>query len=554
MSIGACRIRLLPETLINQIAAGEVIERPASVVKELVENSLDAGARRIEIDIEGGGTTLIRVRDDGCGIAVEDLVAALARHATSKIRSYSDLLSIASLGFRGEALPSIGSVSRLSLSSRTAEAETGWVIEMEGRAEPGAPRPLPHPVGTCVEVRELFFNTPARRKFLRSERTELLHIEDWVRRLALSRMDVGLSLSNHQRRVVDVRGGAPEKRLRALLRAAFFDQARPVHGTAEGLQTRGWLSLTPVNSNAEQLLILNGRAVRERTLQHAIRRACESEISAEPGGYLLYLEVEPETVDVNVHPAKYEVRFREPRRVHDFLCAAIRQALRAAPPVSAPLAAAQPRPNPSRVAEQRPAYAAQRPAASAPAPAPTSVEPRPSRLGQALTVVHGRYMAGLGPRGLVVTDLLWAFRAVLGTASAAQPLYPRALLIPERLALDPAGAARLLQHSEPLGRLGLTLAPARDEGLMLHSTPALFQGRDWGVILKALAATEGVAALLETLAQQLAATASSGNTPPALLHAIEQADAGPRSCPVWRELDEPALAALLAGNTGDGPR
>ncbi len=552
MSRGARRIRLLPETLINQIAAGEVIERPASVVKELVENGLDAGARRIEIDIEGGGTTLIRVRDDGCGIAREDLPAALARHATSKIRSYSDLCAIATLGFRGEALPSIGSVSRLGLSSRTAEAETGWAIDMEGRAEIGAPRPLPHPVGTCVEVRELFFNTPARRKFLRSERTELLHIEDWVRRLALSRMDVGLSLSNHQRRVLEVRGGEPEKRLRALLRGPFFDQARPVNGAAEGLQTRGWLSLTQMNSNAEQLLILNGRAVRERTLQHAIRRACDSEGSAEPSGYLLYLEVEPESVDVNVHPAKHEVRFREPRRVHDFLCAAIRQALRAAPIVSAPLAAARPRA--SRVAEPRPAYAAQRPAASAPVPAPASVEPMPARLGQVLTVVHGRYMAGLGPRGLVITDLLRAVRAVLAAASAAQPLRPRALLIPERLALEQAGAARLLQHSGPLGRLGFTLAPTRDGGLVLHSAPALFQGRNWGEILKVLAATEGEAALLETLAQRLAATASASNTPPALLHAVEQVDPGPVSGPLWRELNEPTLAALLAGYSGDGPR
>ncbi|MGH8190122.1 MAG: DNA mismatch repair endonuclease MutL, partial [Rhodanobacteraceae bacterium] len=316
-------IRALTPELINQIAAGEVIERPASVVKELAENSLDAGARRIDIDIEQGGMRLIRVRDDGAGIASEELSLALAPHATSKIASFEDLTHVASLGFRGEALASIASVSRMSIVSRRAADVQGTRID--GGATQ-TPHPAAHPAGTTVEVRDLFHAVPARRKFLRSERTEFGHIDELVRALALVRPDVEFRLAHNGKpvRVLKVAddGAAQLGRVGELLGDAFAGNCLRIEHAAAGLQLAGWIGL-PTASRAQadqQYFHVNGRLVRDRSVAHAVRQAYADVLfHGRHPAFVLFLDLDPAAVDVNVHPAKREVRFRDARLVHDFL-------------------------------------------------------------------------------------------------------------------------------------------------------------------------------------------------------------------------------------------
>ncbi len=320
------RIRKLPAQLINQIAAGEVVERPASVAKELIENSLDAGADRIEIDLEQGGVKLLRVRDNGCGIPREDLALALSRHATSKIASLADLEAVASLGFRGEALPSIASVSRLEVRSRAQDAEQAWAIKGDGSDRHDEPVPASHPIGTTVEVRDLFYNTPARRKFLKAERTELGHIEQVVRRIALARQGARFRLNHNGRTLLDLPTAAGEegmrRRLAQLAGEAFLDHALAVDEAAVGLRLQGWVA-APAFSRSQadlQFFYVNGRLARDKLVTHAVRQAFQDVLhqSRHPA-YVLYLELPPVLVDVNVHPAKQEVRFREGRQVHDFI-------------------------------------------------------------------------------------------------------------------------------------------------------------------------------------------------------------------------------------------
>ena len=325
-------IRQLPDTLINQIAAGEVVERPASVVKELVENALDAGARRVEIDLEEGGIRLIRVRDDGGGIPPEELPLAVSRHATSKIASLDDLEAVATLGFRGEALPSIASVSRFLLASRHAGNEHGAALQVEG-GRIGDVAPKAHPPGTTVEVRDLFYNVPARRKFLRAERTELGHIEEWLRSLALARPDVELRVSHNGRPARRYRGDgilASTDRLFETLGEEFAKHALRVDHAGAGLRLHGWIA-QPVYNRAsadQQYLYVNGRSVRDRNVAHAVKQAYGDVLfHGRQPAYVLFLEVDPRTVDVNVHPAKHEVRFRETRLVHDFTYRTLQQAL-----------------------------------------------------------------------------------------------------------------------------------------------------------------------------------------------------------------------------------
>ncbi|WP_100638604.1 DNA mismatch repair endonuclease MutL [Marinobacter salexigens] len=327
-------IRLLSPRLANQIAAGEVVERPASVVKELVENALDAGADRVEVEIEQGGVKLIRVRDDGCGIAEGDLPLALSRHATSKIASLDDLESVASLGFRGEALASISSVSRLTLTSRTEGQEAASRVEVEGRDMDALISPAAHPVGTTVEVRDLFFNTPARRKFLRTEKTEFNHVEESVRRQALSRFDAGFTLRHNQRVVHNLRPAESmldkERRIGALCGQKFIDSAVVIDAEATGLRLWGWVALpTFSRSQADlQYFFVNGRVIRDRLVAHAVRQAYRDVLyNNRHSAFVLYLEVDPASVDVNVHPTKHEVRFRDGRLVHDFIFRTLHKAL-----------------------------------------------------------------------------------------------------------------------------------------------------------------------------------------------------------------------------------
>ncbi|HPE72715.1 MAG TPA: DNA mismatch repair endonuclease MutL, partial [Candidatus Competibacter sp.] len=319
-------IRRLPPQLVSQIAAGEVVERPAAVVKELLENSLDAGATRIAVEVEQGGVRLIRVRDDGGGIAPAQLALALARHATSKIASFEDLQQVVSLGFRGEALPSVASVSRLTLTSRVAGQDSGWRIGGDGGDVFSEPVPAPHPLGTTVEARELFFNVPARRKFLRGERTEFGHIEEGVRRLALSRFAVGFHLWHNQRAVLRLEP-APDRetgarRLAELCGREFGAASVWVDRGETDLRLTGWLGL-PAVSRAQpdlQYFFVNGRPVRDRVMAHAVRQAYRDILYQDrQPAVVLYLDIDPDRVDVNAHPAKHEVRFRDSSFVHEFI-------------------------------------------------------------------------------------------------------------------------------------------------------------------------------------------------------------------------------------------
>ena len=319
-------IQVLPPQLANQIAAGEVVERPASVVKELVENSLDAGATRIDIDIERGGAKLIRIRDNGCGINKDELALALARHATSKIASLDDLEAIISLGFRGEALASISSVSRLTLTSRTAEQSEAWQAYAEGRDMDVTVKPAAHPVGTTLEVLDLFYNTPARRKFMRTEKTEFTHIDEIIRRIALARFDVTINLSHNGKLIRQYRGVQPnapkERRLGAICGTAFLEQALTIEWQHGDLALHGWVAEPKASAGLSEIqyCYVNGRMMRDRLINHAIRQACEDKLGVDQQpAYVLYLDIDPHQVDVNVHPAKHEVRFHQSRLVHDFI-------------------------------------------------------------------------------------------------------------------------------------------------------------------------------------------------------------------------------------------
>ncbi|OUL57673.1 DNA mismatch repair endonuclease MutL [Pseudoalteromonas ulvae] len=323
-------IQILPARLANQIAAGEVVERPASVVKELVENSLDAGATRIQIDIERGGHKLIRIRDNGSGIDKGELTLALSRHATSKLKTLDDLENICSLGFRGEALASISSVSRLSLSSKPAHQEDAWQAQAEGRDMAVTVKPVAHPNGTTIEVVDLFFNTPARRKFLRTEKTEFNHIDELLKRIALSRFDVSISLKHNGKMVRQYRPVQNEndtiKRVAQVAGKDFLAHASFLESGDEQLNIHGWI-LPSGMATEPQYTYVNGRMMRDKLILHAIRQAFEEVCPNQSiPAFVLYLTIDPRQVDVNVHPAKHEVRFHQARLIHDFILQAVKQA------------------------------------------------------------------------------------------------------------------------------------------------------------------------------------------------------------------------------------
>jgi DNA mismatch repair protein MutL len=493
------QIRLLPPQLIDQIAAGEVVERPASVVKELVENALDAGATRIEVDAEQGGAKLLRVRDDGHGIARDELVLALSRHATSKVASLEELERVGTLGFRGEALPSIASVSRLSLTSHAAGADAGW--RLEGGASDAVP--AAHPRGTTVEVRDLFYNTPARRKFLRAEKTEFDHIEQTVRRLALARFDVAFAL-RHNRREAFVAEPAPERasqerRLAALLGPGFVEHCVHLEHEAAGLRLSGWVGL-PAFARAQadlQFFYVNGRMVRDRLVTHAVRAAFQDVLHhGRHPAYVLYLAIDPLLVDVNVHPAKHEVRFREGRLVHDFLFRTLHQVLAqplpqaqatAAPAVARdPVPGAVPPPDQRglglAVAESAFAYRAaldwQAPASPASAASAGELPP----LGFALAQLHGVYVLAQSAEGLIVVDMHAAHERVtyerLKAAQATRGIASQPLLVPVTLAVSRREADLAEEEGELLFRLGLAVDRLGPETLVVRAVPVLLQGVD----------------------------------------------------------------------------
>lgn len=328
------RVKKLSAQLANQIAAGEVVERPASVVKELIENSLDADASQVDIDIEEGGIRQIKVRDNGSGIHKEDLPLALSRHATSKIATLSDLEKVASMGFRGEALPSISSVSRLDLRSKVLDGENAWRVKGDGRELPIDAEPVAHPIGTTIEVRDLFYNTPARRKFLRKEKTEFSHLEDVIKRISLSRFDVGFSLTHNKKPIFNLAAcysqQQKEHRVSTVCGKPFLENAVFIETQVSGLNLWGWVSLpTFTRSQADlQYFYVNQRMVKDRLVTHAIRQSYKDVIyHGRHSAYVLFLELDTGLVDVNAHPAKHEVRFRDSRLVHDFIFSAIHTAL-----------------------------------------------------------------------------------------------------------------------------------------------------------------------------------------------------------------------------------
>jgi DNA mismatch repair protein MutL len=506
-------IQQLPDTLINQIAAGEVVERPASVVKELIENALDAGATRIEVDLEEGGMRLIRIRDDGAGIPAAELALALARHATSKIASLEDLEQVRSMGFRGEALPSIASISHFSIVSRPTTQAQASRIEVEGgRLQPEAP--AAHPPGTTVEVRDLFYNVPARRKFLRAERTEYGHIEELLRAMALARMEIGFRLGHNGKTVRTYRSsGSEHERLRRVTEAlgeGFAQQSLAIEHEAAGLRLSGWIGL-PTASRAQadqQYFFVNRRLVRDRTVAHAVRQAYADVLyHGRHPSFVLFLEIDPVRVDVNVHPAKSEVRFRDARLVHDFLYRSLHHALAGARAgvemqelgVAAPspqsLAGAIPyaayggspaQPGLSLpVREQLGAYAALYGPARSVAASNDSLPDRDTDtppLGYALAQLHGIFVLAENPAGLVLVDMHAAHERItyerLKTAQDGEGIRAQPLLVPLTLAVSEREADCAEERAAALAALGFELTRSGPQAIVLRSVPALLEGVD----------------------------------------------------------------------------
>ena len=527
------KIKLLSPRLANQIAAGEVVERPASVIKELLENSIDAGATRLEVDVESGGVKLLRVRDNGGGIAKEDLALALSRHATSKIYELDDLESVATLGFRGEALASISSVSRLSMISNTADEGPGWQAQAEGREMQAELRPAAHPCGTTVEVRDLFFNTPARRKFLRTEKTEFNRLEDVLKRLALSRFDVSFNLTHNGRALHHWRGGSSrgeqERRVAQVCGPAFMQNAVHIDIERTGLRLWGWVALPTFSRSQADLqhFFVNGRAIRDKLVTHAVRQAYQDVLyHGRHPAFVLYLELDPASVDVNVHPTKHEVRFRDSRMVHDFLFRSLHHALAEVRPQDqlAPADASQPgqlQPSPAPAAtgvaagefQQQEAMRFRAPGAAPTAPAaalvqeqlghygalyatggtagaaPVETRAAPSMaelaaedgeippLGYALAQLKGIYILAENAQGLIVVDMHAAHERItyerMKLAFEGEGIKAQPLLVPETLAVSQKEADCAEQYAATFQNLGLELQRAGPESLLVRQVPVL---------------------------------------------------------------------------------
>ncbi|MGQ7274299.1 DNA mismatch repair endonuclease MutL [Marinobacter sp. V034] len=541
-------IRLLSPRLANQIAAGEVVERPASVVKELVENALDAGADRVDVEVEQGGVKLIRVRDTGSGIAENDLPLALSRHATSKIVDLEDLEAVASLGFRGEALASISSVSRLALTSKTEGAEAASRVEVEGRDMDAKVSPAAHPVGTTVEVRDLFFNTPARRKFLRTEKTEFGHVEECIKRQALARFETGFTLRHNQRTVQSLRPAESqldrERRVGALCGQQFIDNAVVIDAEASGLRLWGWVALpTFSRSQADlQYFFVNHRVIKDRLVAHAVRQAYRDVLynNRQPA-FVLYLEVDPANVDVNVHPTKHEVRFRDGRLVHDFIFRTLHRALGDVKPEDhmhgavaqsmsrevghqSHTTGSQGTPYPASsgggyqpsqpiawqaqdqmgfyqslngggttetaATAEASSYGAQGGFGSMAAPSPyvagditpahdSDHEPT---LGYAIAQLHGIYILAQSRQGMIVVDMHAAHERItyerMKIALDAQDLKSQPLLVPLTLAVSQREASVAEAHAAELQLLGLQIERMGPETLVVRQIPALLRGAD----------------------------------------------------------------------------
>lgn len=576
-------IQLLPDLLISQIAAGEVVERPASVLKELLENSLDAGSRDIRVQLEAGGVKRLRVADDGCGMPPEDLPLALARHATSKIASLDDLEAVATMGFRGEALASIASVARVTITSREARASHAWRIDNGGQPEPAA-----LDGGTVVDVADLYYNTPARRKFLRTEQTEYGHCDDVFRRIALSTPQVAFQLQHNGRLTQRLPAADLDVRVRALLGDEFMQHARAVEADAGAIRVTGYVA-QPAFSRAgrdAQYCFVNGRFVRDRLLAHALREAYADVLhGARHPAYVVFIELDPRAVDVNVHPAKTEVRFRDARGVHQFVFHAVERALALstqAPsvqdvPVALPAAAG--------TAAWSPAWAQQQgmnveqplaryfdfvrqdapPSAigqSVPPPDSSTVSPP---LGFALAQLHGVYVLAQNSAGLVLVDMHAAHERILyeqlKKLLEGEPAVQR-LLIPAVLSMSEREVSTAFEYADVLERLGFDIGQAGPAELTVRTVPALLARADTGALLRALLeelreapASQVVERrrneLLATMACHGAVRANRQLTVPEMnallrdMEACERADQCNHGRPTWVQLSMAELDRLF---------
>lgn len=582
-------IQRLPELLINQIAAGEVVERPASVLKELLENSLDAGAHAIEVQLLQGGVKQIRIADDGCGIPRDELALALERHATSKIGSLDDLEQVATMGFRGEALAAIAAVARVSITSRALGAPHAWRV-LAGESEP-APAALNG--GTVVDVSDVYWNVPARRKFLKSEGTEFGHCDEAFRRIALARPDVAFQLQHNGRVGLRLAPGDLTRRAGDLLGEDFLHHARAVEVEAAGLRLTGFAAL-PAYARASrdaQFFFVNGRFVRDKLIQHALREAYADILhGAHHPTYALFLELDPAGVDVNVHPAKTEVRFRDSRAIHQFVYHGVTRAL------AAPLAAAAPAPSTSSVeaplsayarppeqsrlniAEPRAAYgqpdftratpfvpAAYASALGRPAPAPTQDVPDDAPLGYALAQLLGVYVLAQNANGLVLVDMHAAHERILyeklKTVLNGAPSTQR-LLIPAVFSVSAKEMACAESQHEALAQMGFEISPAGPGELAVRSVPTLLARADIVALCRALLAelvdfpasdiiTERRNELLATLACHGAVRAHRLLTLPEMnallrdMEATERADQCNHGRPTWVQLSMTDLDRLF---------
>jgi DNA mismatch repair protein MutL len=575
-------IHLLPDTLISQIAAGEVVERPASVLKELLENSLDSGATEISVSLAQGGVKSIKVTDNGGGITRDDLPMALARHATSKIASLDDLESVMSLGFRGEALASIASVARVALVSRTGDAAHAWSIAATG-GPAESPQPAAHPPGSSIDVDDLYFNTPARRKFLKTEATEFAHCEDQFKRVALSRPDVSMTLKHNGRVTWHLPAGDSARRVAALLGDEFAAGARAVDAAAGDLRVSGFAG-SPAQargSRDHQYVFVNGRFVRDKLLVHALRAAYQDQMHGDRHpAYVIFINIDPRGVDVNVHPAKTEVRFRDGRGVHQFVFHSVSRALAgtaaetpaagvgfAAPPAAAPGSGlASPdftatvgkpswsgtRPLPYMRGEQT-SFAVAQPAASYaamfsataapvrgyPAPSPDAVE---QPLGYAVAQLHGIYILAQNSAGLVLVDMHAAHERILyeklKLALDLREMATQKLLIPVTFNADRLDVATVEEHGDTLIQIGFDIAPLSPTALAVRAVPSMLASSDIPELARALLRdvreygatrmlTERQNELLGTLACHGAVRANRSLTIPemnALLREMEQTE------------------------------
>lgn len=522
-TLAAMTIQQLPLQLINQIAAGEVVERPASVVKELLENSLDAQAQAITIDVDQGGVKRLRIRDDGEGIPQAEIALALARHATSKIQNLDDLEQVMSLGFRGEALPSIASVSRMTVTSAVAGAGSGWRYQLDGGHPVDELQPYPHPQGTTIEVLDLFYNVPARRKFLKTERTEYGHLEQVVQRLALSHFDVGIELSHNQRQSMRLPAAkTAEERSRRVAQVcgtAFVEQSVFMDETGAGLRLWGWLGL-PTFSRSQmdmQYFYVNKRMVKDKLVNHAVRQGYKDVLfHGRHPAYVLFLEIDPASVDVNAHPTKHEVRFRESRLVHDFIFRSLHRVIANISPATESAgrgfaeqlieAQTQPqqqtvpltevaggsfyprdrRPQPptqSAVSEQLSGYAGM---AAAAGQVSATMEPASAGasppLGYAVAQLHGIYVLAQNEQGLVLVDMHAAHERItyerMKTAHQANDLKVQPLLVPINLSVSQREADLVEQHQAELSNLGLRLDRSGPESVVIRALPSILRQAD----------------------------------------------------------------------------